>query len=231
MGPRRPDLTGQKFGRLTVVGFSHVDIKRFAHWQVVCDCGVLHTVRGFSLTSGHTQSCGCRQREDIVARNTRHGRARTSEYRTWLAMKQRCSNPRDKEYSHYGGRGITVCDQWKISFDSFLTDMGKRPPGAWLDRIDNNRGYSPDNCRWVTPKESSRNFSRNVCITWNNTTRCLAEWADVLGFNYQTIYNRLFAYGWPIEKAFTTPVHSKPSSLANSTRPDLSRSHCPRLPE
>ena len=134
------------------------------------------------------------------ARNTTVGASPT--YRSWWAMINRCNNPKQKCYHNYGGRGITVCPEW-MQFEAFLRDMGERPGlGYWLDRIDNEEGYRPGNCRWVTPKESQRNKRCNVRLTLNGETMVLTDWAARLGIHPMTIHGRIRA-GWSLEDALT----------------------------
>jgi hypothetical protein len=147
------DLTGKRFGRWLVLAL-HPGRSRFgegARWHCRCDCGGERIVRGFSLRSGRSKSCGCFSRF-----TTRHGLSRTRTYRVWQGIKQRCFNPQAKHYSYYGGRGITVCERWLI-FENFYADMGDPPPGLSLDRIDNNGNYEPGNCRWATAAEQLAN--------------------------------------------------------------------------
>lgn len=132
-----------------------------------------------------------------------HGMHDTSIYKRWSAMKRRCSSPNDKRYSRYGGRGIRVCKEWEESFESFLewSILSGYQEGLTIDRIDNNKGYSPDNCRWVTAKEQNRNYSRNHLITYKGKTQCVADWSDETGINRATILFRLKA-GKTLEEVF-----------------------------
>lgn len=150
------EMTGEKYGRLTALGqvMNITDRSRGAHWLVICDCGsVPFTVRGSALRRGTTQSCGCKGREVIST----HGMSSTREYSTWNSMKERCTNPNCHAYAHYGGRAISICDSWLNSFENFYADMGERPDGTSLDRIDNDGNYEPGNCRWATPKQQANN--------------------------------------------------------------------------
>lgn len=146
------DLTNQTFGRLTVVSRGDNDGTR-ATWNCVCECGTETNVDGKKLRSGHTKSCGC-YRAEVSApktghKNMRHGYAfRTPTYRTWAGMIQRCNNPSNKDYADYGAKGVTVCDRWR-DFKLFLEDMGERPGGLTLDRINPYGNYEPSNCRWA----------------------------------------------------------------------------------
>ncbi len=137
----------------------------------------------------------------------RRGR-RTKESAIWVAMIQRCESPNCESYANYGGRGIKVCDRWKGSegLQNFIADMGRKPDGASLDRIDNDGDYSPDNCRWATRKEQQRNRRANVRVTLNGETRCLTEWAEILGINIRTVRKRVNHLKWSPEKALTEPV-------------------------
>lgn len=153
------DITGQRFGRLTVLRRDGSGSKQ-AMWLCQCDCGSVARVLGCGLRSGHTRSCGCLVSD--VSRvigfgRRKHGMHNSRTYKSWQAMKERCTNPKQKGYPSYGGRGITVCERWR-TFGNFLADMGERPAGHTLDRYPNNGGnYEPGNCRWATPRDQARN--------------------------------------------------------------------------
>ncbi len=161
---RRIDRTGHVFGRLTVIeqaGYSPLDK---IMWRCLCDCGNEVIVVGESLQCGLTKSCGCLKRDENRRRAT-HGMTDSPTFRSWAAMKTRCLNPNGARYASYGGRGITICEQWVNSFENFLADMGPRPSGTTLDRVDNDGNYEPGNCRWATPSQQNsnrRSFAKKV---------------------------------------------------------------------
>ncbi len=147
--PNRIDMTGHRFNLLMVLKQApHVGQQ--TRWLCRCDCGALVTVRSNNLRSGNTGSCGCRERFT-------HGHSRSRTYQSWAAMIQRCTNPRNLNWRHYGGRGIAICQRWRESFASFLADMGERPRGGTLDRRNTNGNYEPENCRWSSRSEQQAN--------------------------------------------------------------------------
>lgn len=156
MRGRKDNLVGQKFGRLLVIEDSDKRTNYNIRWKCKCDCGRFVDVLGLHLKAGATQSCGCL----LLERVTRHGHCPISgtspTYRTWSCMIGRCRYPSHKQYKDYGGRGIKVCRRWNV-FSNFLADMGTRPVGTTIDRVDNNKGYAPSNCRWATMKQQQNN--------------------------------------------------------------------------
>ena len=151
MGWRRIDLTGKRFGRWRVLAYAGR-----SRWFCRCDCGVRGDVDGQSLRDGSSKSCGCLSRELVKARGTKHGMYGSPEYRSWISMKGRCLNPRHVYYENYGGRGISVYKEW-LSFEAFFADMGTRPEGCSLDRIDPDGNYEPGNVRWANSKQQIQN--------------------------------------------------------------------------
>ena len=198
------DITGNKYNRLTVISFSHSNKGTF--WNVKCDCGNELKVNGAMLKNGHTKSCGCYRKEKLVNRTTKHKLCNTPTYTTWDSMIQRCSNKHNQNYHRYGERGIKVCDKW-LKFECFIEEMGLRPPSFTLDRIDNNKGYYKENCRWVNQKMQANNTSKNVNITYNGETHTVSEWAEKLNISRSTLNNRLFRSKWTIEKSLTRRVN------------------------
>lgn len=206
--PRFPsDLTGLVFNRLTVIMRHGKTRSGDSVWQCRCICGaVSHAARGDLTKRNGTQSCGCLARELSSIRERTHGLKNTREYRIWHGMKTRCFNKNSKDYHRYGGRGIAVCEKWANSFENFLADIGKCPsPSHQIDRIDNNRGYSPDNCRWATCRENNNNRTTTHFIEVNGRRQSLESWAAELGINSCTIRKRIEA-GWP-DSRLLEPTH------------------------
>lgn len=197
------DLTGQKFNRLTVVSRAESNGKKVL-WNCKCDCGSEAIVISGHLKNGNTKSCGCLNIDKIKERLTTHGMKWSPEYKSWEAMMQRCNNEKRKDSKDYLGRGISVCDEWR-SFEKFYADMGHRPEGTSLDRIDNDGNYEPGNCRWATSIEQGRNQRTNRMLSFNGKVMCLSEWASELGMSVGTLHSRLNKYKWTIEKSLTTP--------------------------
>jgi hypothetical protein len=159
MSPRLIDLTGQRFGRWTVLGNPerhHYGTEVYLRWPSRCDCGTQRSVWGNALRTGRSTSCGCLHREKTTARVTTHGMSGTRVYQCWQDLLRRCLNRDHRQYDDYGGRGIAVCKRWE-TFENFYADMGDPPPGLSIDRINNDGNYEPSNCRWTTRAEQNRN--------------------------------------------------------------------------
>ncbi len=181
---KRIDITGQKFGMLKVINYDSNSC-----WNCLCDCGNSHRARREDLKRGFVKSCGCHY----------HRMTDSPEWNSWRCMKSRCYKINDKEYKNYGARGIIVCDRWLNSFKNFFADMGPRPFGYTIDRIDNNGNYEPTNCRWATAKEQGNNSRVNRIITFNNISLNLIQWSERLNISTSIISKRLKA-GWTMEQ-------------------------------
>lgn len=206
INPQVRDLTGQRFGRLLVLGYAGA-VKKKARWLCQCDCGQTKIINRSSLLSGGTQSCGCLHNELVSQQSTTHGLShRVPEYGAWSGMLTRCTNPNVAAFSDYGERGIKVCERWR-RFENFYADMGPKPaPEYSLDRIDVNGDYEPANCRWATPLEQANNARSNIPLTHDGKTMNLTEWARELGLKKITLYDRINKLGWSVERALTTPT-------------------------
>lgn len=206
-------FTGQRFGRLTVTEPAGSDKIRNALWRCLCDCGNAKVATASNLFSGKTKSCGCLRDELRVTQgkaNRTHGKTGARVYRIWLHIKDRCQNPKHVHFASYGGRGVGLCESWS-SFENFFADMGEPPSKASIERIDNDKGYEPDNCRWATPAEQSRNKRNNVLLTHDGRTLCLTDWAEVVSMPRPTLAARIRA-GWSADRALTAPVNLTLSS-------------------
>lgn len=209
------DLTGQKFGKLTVIERVNNDKSGKAVWRCECECGNAVKVLGKSLRTGNTQSCGCIQRKKAKARltelnktNKKHGHSHDRIYKILGYMKDRCYNPNNEYYHIYGAEGKTVCDEWlgEHGAENFIdwAEQNGYANNLTIDRIDNTKGYSPENCRWVDMKTQSNNKRNNHFITYNGTTCTMKQWAEKCGINYSTLENRINKLHWSIERALTT---------------------------
>lgn len=196
--PKKIDLTGKKFTRLYVTERSRSSSKgRGIEWLCKCDCGNEIWARADRLKSGDLKSCSCLHKE------INQGLSHTKAWNSWRAMKERCTNPKNNQYANYGGRGITYCPEWE-SFRQFYKDMGERPEGCSLERINNELGYGKDNCIWATREQQSINKRDNLLITYNDETKPLCVWVKELKLNYNFIYNRI-RNGMPFHIAITRP--------------------------
>jgi hypothetical protein len=196
------DRVGERYGRLVVLELSHKGKSGHYYWKCQCDCGNVVVVSGSHLGSGHTQSCGCLKVESISRVSKSHGLSKTSTYYVWKCARQRCKNSNNKEYSNYGGRGITFCKRWD-NYENFLEDMGERPEGMEIDRIDVNGNYEPENCRWTTSKENQRNRTNNHLITYRGETKCLAAWAEEYEIDYNILSQRVNRDNMSFEEAIS----------------------------
>lgn len=206
-----PDITGLTFGRLLVLGRGSGPKGRGTYWLCVCRCGTQKNFRRDGLLSGSSQSCGCLQKDSVRASNYVHGGAvrgtRDRAYGSWKSMMSRCYDPNHEAHGRYAGRGIKVCDRWH-DFRNFRVDMGERPLGLTLERVDNDRGYDPGNCEWRTPKEQANNRRDNVLVSFDGKTKTVSAWAAFIGIPRDSL-DRRFRNGWSIERSLTEPIHAE----------------------
>lgn len=205
------DLTGQVFGRLTAVE----PVEHVIYWKCVCVCGNVTYARGRALKNGKHQSCGCLNRDRTIEVHTKHGMARTRIFKIHTGILQRCYNTTNPSFGNYGGRGITVCEGWRV-FENFARDIGERPtPKHSVDRGDNDGGYwcgkcdecvqndYPLNGKWRTVKEQQRNRRITKFLTFKDQTKAISEWADLTGISGRTIWTRVNKFNWSAEDAIT----------------------------
>lgn len=191
------DLVGQTFGRLTVLAQDGFTGRGQARWLCACACGRTATIPSHRLRDGTTKSCGCLRTEILILRSRTHGHSMSPTYQAWSSMIGRCENPNNNRFRSYGGRGITVCPQWRADFAAFLADMGEKPAGLSLDRIDVNGPYAPGNVRWATDLEQMNNMRTNVRVEVNGITMTLVEFSRSVGVRYGTLWWRMRHMGEP----------------------------------
>lgn len=210
------NLTGQKFGKLTVIERAEHIKGQKPRWRCVCCCDdkTEVIVYGYKLRRGSKKSCGCYAKEKAREIKTIHGLTNTRLFSIFTHMKQRCYNPKHTAYKDYGGRGIAICSQWLdkekgfINFYNWAMNNGYEEH-LTIDRIDNNQGYSPQNCRWATMQEQNNNTRANHLLTYKKETHTIAQWAEIIGIKEVTLKARINKYGWTIEKALTTVPKNK----------------------
>jgi hypothetical protein len=207
------DLTNQKFGKLVC----EKDVGRTKNgnvlWKCKCECGNYTVVNSSSLKTGNTKSCGCilnKRLENFGELQKKHGMSDTKIYKVWSSMKQRCLNENDKAYKNYGGRGITVCNEWHEfePFYEWAVNNGYKE-GLTLERVDNDGDYCPKNCTWITKSKQSSNTRNCIELTYKGKTKIMKEWAEELNIPYSVLQHRIYR-GWDTEKALSTPI--KPSN-------------------
>lgn len=205
--------SGDVFGRLTVV--RQCDDK-YHKWSCLCQCGNVVNVRKEHLVNGRTRSCKCLLRETTASMATTHGNTKyftmTPEYKCWKGIIQRCTNPNRNSFARYGGRGITIFQEWRHNFSAFLAYVGQRPTSSHsLDRFPNTDGnYEPGNVRWATRDQQMRNMSRNHLLTIDGRTQCMTDWAAESGVKRKTIFRRIQTGKWTARDAvFTVPMPSR----------------------
>lgn len=202
------DLTNEVFGMLTLVRFVEKNKHGQAKWFCRCECGKEKIIAGYHLTQGKIKSCGCLR--SIVGKQTKttHGKSGTRAHTSWMKMRQRCTDSNCTGYENYGGRGIKV-DPAFDTFEGFLQHIGECPAGYSLDRIDYNGDYAPGNVRWADRKTQNRNRQTNVIVEYKGERKTVSEWAEVIGLDFSTLYQRLFTYHWDIERSLTTSADNK----------------------
>jgi len=208
---------GKRYGRLVVIGQTEKDKYGHKVFCCTCECGSTHFATAVNIKSGRTSSCGCLKSELRIRLNTTHGDTiggkQTSEYQIYTKILQRCMNPNDRGYHRYGARGITVSHSWAASFSAFIFDMGQRPSQFHsIERIDNNKGYSKENCKWATRAEQNNNKRNNVILTWNGQSKTMSQWANELGVNYKSMRKWIRVKGLSIEECIEKSNRTRGSS-------------------
>lgn len=206
-------MIGEQFGRLTVLAEAGHDKYKRRLLLCRCACGVIKEIVRLNVQYGYTKSCGCLRKQLNSERDRRkHGMCYSPEYHSWQNMRYRCQTPTQTKYKDYGARGIKVCERWH-KFENFFADMGPRPDGCSIDRIDLNGNYEPSNCRWATPKEQMNNTRRNVFYSHDGVTLTAAQWSRRTGIAPKTLHKRIKK--WGIAKALTTPIKSLKAVVSN----------------
>lgn len=208
------DLTGQRFGRLTVISRAENNAQNKAMWNVRCDCGVEKIVSRANLRNGTIVSCGCYARDLHKKQHLKHGESkknkRTRLYVIWCDMRQRCYKKTAIDYERYGWRGIKVCEEWLgtngyQNFKEWALSNGYAE-NLTIDRIDNNGNYNPSNCRWITIQEQANNRRSNHILEFNGKRQTISQWSREFGVSKHLLYSRVVRLGWSVEKALTTPI-------------------------
>lgn len=177
--------------------------KDYEIWAVKCHCGKVFNTNHRKVLRNEILSCGCGREKSLY----KHGMSKSTEFKIWYGMIERCTLSSNPRYKDYGGRGINVCKRWLKSFTNFYKDMGSRPNKKHtLDRIDNNKGYSKSNCRWATQSQQMRNTRVNKYLKYDGQKKCITEWAEITGINRKTLVSRLYQSKMSIKDALTTPV-------------------------
>lgn len=201
-------IVGKQFGRLKVLSAERrptgVQSRTTIYVMCQCDCGAILERKHDAVAYGNTKSCGCLHTDTARLRRRTHGMRSTQVWHIWAQMLQRCNNPKNKGYYKYGARGITVAKEWE-TFENFYRDMGDKPVGMSLGRIDNDLGYCKSNCRWETATQQARNRRITVTLTYCGITKSLAEWAEDIGISDRLLRDRIYKLGWSLDKALTTP--------------------------
>lgn len=189
------DITNKNYSLLRVLGYIGG-----GKWECQCKCGNFKITNTSALNCGKTKSCGCLAKNNAF----KHGKAETKEYNSWTSIKARCNNSNTPSYKDYGGRGLNICTEWLNSFENFYKDVGDCPKGFSIERIDNNKGYSKDNCIWASSKAQSMNRRSNFIVNYKGLEKPLKQWCEDLELNYKRIFARIRQLGWTVEKALST---------------------------
>jgi hypothetical protein len=205
--PKIIEMKRRVFGNLTVL--SRVAATGQARWLCACRCGKQTIQPGYELRIGAVISCGCVRKTLIGKLTSTHGMTGTREYRAWVNMRNRCFRPSNNAYDRYGALGITVCDEWRHSFESFFADLGYCPDNHSLDRIDPAGNYCGENCRWANIEVQSNNKTRVKSATINGETKPIVVWCRELNINHRTVRARIYEHKWAPEKALLTPIRIK----------------------
>lgn len=203
------DMTGKKYGMLTVIERTGTANDKQALWKCKCDCGNFHTSKGRDLRNGKVKSCGCMSKKWMADAITKHNLTNSRIYKIYHGMKARCYNKNNDRYLDYGGRGITICQEWLDDFMNFYNwSMGNGySEHLTIERKDNNMGYSPSNCMWATAKEQANNRRTSRLIEFDGKTLTSAQWSGITGIPRTDIENRIDNLGWSVEKALTQKVN------------------------
>ena len=202
------NLTGKRFGKLVAIKTAGKTKNGAYLWQCKCDCGNEIIANVGNLKNGHTKSCGCLRVDRCKTNFTKHGLEHTRLYGIWSDMRLRCYDEKNIAYHRYGGRGITICDEWKNDVKAFYdwaTANGYKD-SLTIDRINNDGNYCPENCRWATVKEQASNRRSNILVTHNGKTQTMKKWANEVGTPYKVVWARMQKLGWSAERALTDPV-------------------------
>lgn len=212
MGLKRneSEYLNKRFGSLVIT--ENLGIRKQIHWVFAeCDCGSIKPYRANDIMFGGSTNCGCKRRKYLVNKNTTHGLSRSPLYAVWQGIKDRCYREGHKAYHRYGGRGITVCDEWLNDFECFSNWALQNgwQKGLEIDRENNDGNYSPDNCRVVTMLVNRRNTSKTIYLEYNGERRPQSEWAEIMGISYDVLSDRVKDLGWSVDKALTTPLDDR----------------------
>ena len=202
------NLTGKRLGKLVVIKTAGKTKNGAYLWQCKCDCGNEIIANVGNLKNGHTKSCGCLRVDRCKTNFTKHGLEHTRLYGIWSDMRLRCYDEKNIAYHRYGGRGITICDEWKNDIKAFYdwAMANGYKDSLTIDRIHNDGNYCPENCRWATVKEQASNRRSNILVTHNGKTQTMKEWANEVGIPYKVVWARVQKLGWSAERALTDPV-------------------------